>query len=79
MTLCQAAAESARTNSRLFVGGSTTSENDGYSLKAATADWTVGNLAAAIVDIGAIADNDDGDTLIVEEATTSYSAAPTTS
>ncbi len=47
----------------LLIGGSAASENDFASLDAALTDWTSGDLAGALVDLGAITDDGDKDDL----------------
>lgn len=47
----------------LMVASSTANDNDVASLDAALADWTSGDLAGALVDLGAITDDLDKDYL----------------
>ncbi|MEZ6115796.1 MAG: Ig-like domain-containing protein [Pirellulaceae bacterium] len=47
----------------LLIGGSTDSESKLESIEAALADWTNGDLAAAMVDLGALTDDGDRDDL----------------
>lgn len=47
----------------LLIGGSAANEDDLASVDAALADWNSGNLAGALVDLGAITDDGDKDDL----------------
>ena len=47
----------------LLIAGSTANEDDASALVAALADWTAGDLAAALVDLGALTDDGDQDDL----------------
>ena len=53
----------------LLIGGSAANENDLAAVDAALADWASGNLAGALIDLGAITDDGDKDHLQGQQGT----------